>query len=135
MIKVITKRQIETIIDENLSEMFNKNVNVSDAEKDKIKTETLKLSQQFIDIISEFNTGVDNESFVDRVMDKIDDFMRKCKIIINSIQNKNEAGSVCVIWNSFFNQAQEELKDNIEDKKFFEYGEQELRKVITARIK
>lgn len=135
MVNGINQQQITQTIDGHLNSMFNPKANVSQDVKDRIKVEALKLSQDFENIIVEYNTNVNSEDFIDSVLAKIDSFIIKYEQLINSIGNKNEASSVGVIWYAFFTQAQSELKDNYSDKMIFEYGESNVNKVLMARLK
>lgn len=135
MTKGINQAEINTIVDDHLQKMFNPEAKVTDATKAEIKQEAHKLSQFFIDIITEFNLRVDSDDFVDRVLNKIDLFVLTYDKLLNAIPKKNVAGSVGAIWYAFFTTAHSELKDNISDKMLFEYGERKIGPILSARLR
>lgn len=135
MVNGINQAQIVQIIDGHLNSMFNPKANVSQDEKNRIKIEALRLSQDFEEIISEYNTSVNSENYIDRVLGRVDGFATKYEQLINSISNKNEASAVGGIWYAFFTQALFELKDNYSDKMIFEYGGSKINTVLLARLK
>jgi hypothetical protein len=135
MTKGITYNEIEIIVNEHLIEMFNPKANIGNATKETIKQEALKLAQLFIDIVTTFNTNVDQHNYVDSVLNKMDLFVSAYEQLLNAITNKTVASSVGAIWYAFFTSAHDELKDNISDKMLFQYGENRINKVLLERIR
>jgi len=135
MTKGINHEKINTIVDDHLQKMFNPESNVSVATMVEIKNEALKLSQFFIDIITEFNLQVDSDDYVDRVLNKIDLFVQTYDKLLNVITKKKIASSVGAIWYAFFTTVHSEFKDNISDKMLFEYGVRKIGPILTKRLR
>jgi hypothetical protein len=135
MTEGITNTEIEAIIDDLLTKMFNPKANVTAITKATVKNEALKLSKLFIEIINAFNQNVYEDTYVDRVISEMDIFSMNYENLLNLITNKNVASSVGTIWYTFFITAMGELENKISDKMLFTYGESKINKILLERLR
>jgi len=135
MLTKFTNQDIEQAIDYHLSKMFNPKIVVPDAIKDEIKRYSKNLIKPFISIIDLYNSGGDSDKYVDALIHRIDTFIAYLDSLFRSESDKHIACSVGLIYNSLFLEAQSQLKEDLLDKMYFEYGEQKIRNIIMEKLK
>ena len=111
----LTTETIKEIINRDLQEMYNPEITVEQAVKDKVKAEAEKLSADFVDFVKYHLNNkdtYDDEGYTENIIRRFEAIKTKLNEVLN--QNKNDKvvyTSVAGIWVGMFTELERDAKE------------------------